>query len=170
MRAVLAVLIFTVGVHDARAENPAKETTIDLSFDTTDIRVRPNPMVSPAHGHHVFRVVLSNHNEVIESNTSTANSDGLTKNDSRQGNLGSEMTSGNVGWHVSDNNSLVRIEDHPQNILAMKIILLPHNLCRLMAVAKLKPGYTEYAFYSLHEHTVAYYSRWDISNRTCAIR
>ncbi len=170
MRAVGAALSIALSVIASRAQEPAKETMIDISFDDIDIRARPAPMNSPATVHHEYHVVLSNRNQVAELHTSTASSDGLVGHNKIDANLGSELAHSNVGWHVAGPNSLVRLEDHPQNTLAMKINIGSNNTCELIAVSKLKPGFTEYTFFSMHQHTLAYYSRWDIVNRTCSIK
>jgi hypothetical protein len=165
MRALCAISVLMLSWSGALAQGANEQTIIDLAYDETDMRVRPDP--APGGVRHVIHLVLSNGNEVTETKSDTA-ADGKAEHSSFQNKLGGE--NGRVVWHVAGHNSLIRFQDWPQSTLTMKVTLLPNKSCTLEVTPKLKPGFTEYEIYSIHKGSMAYYSKWETSNPTCAIR
>jgi hypothetical protein len=156
---------FTLTATGALAQTLGVETRIDLGFDETDIRVRPDP--APGFVHHEVHLILSQGNKVTEVRRATA-ADGRTGNDQFEGTLGGGG-GGRVVWRVMSKNTLVRVQDWPQSTLTMTVSTSGSNSCRLDVVAKLKPGFSEYEIFSIHKKVMAYYSKWDTSNPTCVI-
>jgi len=165
MRGLWAVSVLFLSWSGALAQGANQQTIIDLAYNETDMRVRPDP--APGGVRHVIQLVLSNGNEVTEIKSDTA-ADGKALHSSFQNKLGGQ--NGRVVWHVVGHNSLIRLQDLPQSTLTMKVTLLSNKTCTLEVTPKLKPGFTEYEIYSIHKGSMAFYSRWDTSNPTCAIR
>jgi hypothetical protein len=158
-------LACTLAATGALAQTSDGETRIDLGFDETDIRVRPDP--APGFVHHEVHLILSQGNKVTEVRRATA-ADGRATNDQFEAALGGSG-GGRIVWHVVSKNALVRVQDWPQSTLTMTVTISGNSSCRLEVAARLKPGFNEYEIFSIHKRMMAYYSKWDTSNPSCAI-
>jgi hypothetical protein len=145
----------------ALAQTSGVETRIDLGFDETDIRVRPDP--APGFVHHEVHLILSQGNKVRRATAA----DGRATNDQFEAVLGGS-SGGRIVWHVVSKNTLARIQDWPQSTLTMTVAS-GNSSCRLEVAASLKSGFSEYEIFSIHKRVMAYYSKWGTSNPGCVI-
>jgi len=168
-RAAGVLLIVLLSAMSAHAQDaPSSETQIDLSYDATDVRIRPSPGGGTVH--HSLHIVLSG-NRVSETNNSRATS-GKTQDVLHNSQLGEEVvhTNSSATWHVLGAKSLARTRVLPQSVETIKVNVLPDKQCTLSVTNRLKPGYKEYAMNSINVGGMAYYSSWQASNELCAIR
>lgn len=120
---------------------PGSETSIDLSFDTTDTRVRPS--LGGGTVHHTLHIVLSG-NHVAETSSSRSGS-GTIVDGAHDGRFGEDVdrVNSSAAWHVLGPKSLARIRAYPQNIETISVTVLPDKQCTLEVTNRLKLGYTE---------------------------
>ena len=164
-----ALLMLLLGATGARAQDAATaETLIDLSYDTTDVRVRPSPESGTVH--HTLHIVLSG-NHVAETSNSRSGT-GMTVGGAHDGRFGEDVdrVNSSAAWHVLGPQSLARIRAYPQNIETITVTVLPDKQCTLGVTNRLKPGYTEYTLNSIDAGGLGYYSQWEASNESCTIR
>jgi len=168
-----ALMATVVCAHEpvlAQGSASSGDTVIDIAFDESDYRVRPDP--APGFVHHTHRLVLKQGNAVFESNNAAA-ANGHSVSGSSQGILGAEMSHGDrinkLVWHVAGANKLINVRDYPQDVMTMVVTVLPNKTCTLTVDVRLKPGYTEYKRFSINKQVMAYYSSWTPSNPTCQI-
>ena len=142
-------------------------TVIDLTYDSVMDMARPD--VHPGIKlHHVLQVTLSDVNKVEETRSRAAGSQS-DKSEMRQV-LGSSGDAESYAvWHVVSKNQLVRIQHDPQSTRTMTVTLTSPTTCQLEVRDQLKPGFSEYAFMRISQHTLAYFSSYQITDTSCAI-
>jgi hypothetical protein len=146
----------------------AGQTTIDLTYESVMDMVRPevHPGVKV---HHSLEVILSEDNQVSETHNRNAN--GLSDKFARQQALGSGDAQGSYEpvWHVVSKDELVRIQNEPQSTRTITVTLTSPTTCSVAVKDELKPGFAEYAFPRIGQHTTAYVTGYAIVGSTCAI-
>jgi hypothetical protein len=73
-------------------------------------------------------------------------------------------------WRSLPNGKLRRVQRDPQSTRTMTVTLLANNTCRLDVVDRLKPGFTEYEFLRISDHTMAFFSTYRVVDTSCRIR
>lgn len=144
------------------------QTTIDLTYDSTMDMVRPE--VHPGiQVHHNLQVILSSGNKVAENRD--RNTGRYSDKNQMQHVLGSSGDAGSYAvWHVVSKDRLVRIQHDPQSTRTMTVTLTSPTTCRLDVSDQLKPGYNEYAFLRISQHSLGYFSSYQVTNTSCSIR
>jgi hypothetical protein len=146
----------------------AGQTVIDLTYDSVMDMVRPevHPNIAV---HHNLQVILSEGNKVAESRDRSTK--GLMDKNAMRQVLGSSGDAGSyAAWHVVSKDQLMRIQHDPQSTRTMTLTLTSPTTCRLDIKDVLKPGYNEYAFLRIAQHTLGYFSRYEVTGTTCSIR
>jgi hypothetical protein len=160
-----AALLCALGAAPSLA---ASQTVIDLTYDSIMDMVRPenHPGISV---HHNLQVVLSEGNKVSEKRDRAT---GRYADNNAMAQL--LRSSGNEGayaaWHVLSASQLVRIERDPQSTRTMTVTLTSPTACRLEVRDQLKPGFNEYAFLRISTHQLGYFSTYQVTSTSCAIR
>jgi hypothetical protein len=168
MRARLAALVLAMTSFGSQAQNSSGTTTIDLTFDSVDTRLRPC-CSSNNYGHHELHVVLS---KTDGFSTSQKNQSGKYISEGSNNFVLGHAVRGEfatVVWHVLGANRLMSTTDFPQNTRTMIVDVLPDKTCKFQVIDKLKPGFKEYSMSSISLHTMAYYFPVEITGTTCAI-
>lgn len=73
-------------------------------------------------------------------------------------------------WHFAGKDQLVRIQHDPQSTRTMTVTLTSPTTCRLDVRDELKPGFNEYAFLRISTHTIGYFSSYQVTSASCAVR
>lgn len=162
------VLLLMLSAANGAAQEAPKDTIIDLSYDNVDTRVRPCPCVPNAVTHDILRIVLSRGNVVSDSVVHTT-ADGRYARNSQSSNLLGTETGIGPQWRVLSSNKLERIADSPQNVRKWIITVNNNKECTLNIIDYLKPGFEEYTFVSTSLKQIAYYSKIQATNMSCAI-
>jgi hypothetical protein len=162
------VLLLMLSAASGAAQEAPKDTVIDLSYDNVDTRVRPCPCVPNAVTHQTLRVVLSKGN-IVSDSVVHATADGKYARNSQSSNLLGRETGNGPQWRVLSSNKLERIADSPQNVRKWIITVNNDKECTLEIIDYLKPGFEEYTFVSTSLKQIAYYSKIQATNISCAI-
>ncbi len=143
------------------------QTVIDLTYDSVMDMARPD--VHPGiRVHHTLQVILSERNKVAENSSRVAG--GLSDVKATQRVLGSSGDAGSYAvWRVVSKDRLVRIERDPQSTRTMTVTLTSPTSCRLEVRDELKPGFSEYAFSRISQHSLGYFSSYQVTSASCAI-
>jgi len=143
------------------------QTVIDLTYDSLMDMVRPE--VHPGiRVHHTLQVTLSEHNKIDENSSRAAA--GHSDSKATEHVLGSSGDAGSYAvWRVAAKDQLVRIERDPQSTRTMTVTLTSPTSCRLEVRDELKPGFSEYAFSRISQHSLAYFSNYRVVDASCAI-
>jgi hypothetical protein len=160
--ALLLLIFFMSPVHSAAA------AVIDLTYDSLMDMVRPE--VHPGIAvHHNLQITISGGNDIGEQRDRSArqyrDQNAMAQVLSSTGDEGTYAS-----WRVAPDGRLIRTQDDPQSTRTMTVTLLPGNTCRLDVVDQLKPGYREYAFLRISTHTIGYFSTYQVTHTTCAMR
>jgi len=156
------------GVDRSAPSLAASQTVIDLTYDSIMDMARPenHPGISAPHD---LQVVLSEGNKVSEKRDCDtgpyADKNAMAQVLRSSGNEGAYAT-----WHVLSTNELVRIERDPQSARTMTVTLTSPTACRLEAKDPLKPGFNEYAFLRISTHELGYFSTYQVTSTSCAVR
>jgi len=145
----------------------AGQTTIDLTYDSVMDMVRPD--VHPGvKVHHSLEVVLSADNQVTETHNRNAN--GQSDKFAHEAALGGgDAQSYDPVWHVVSAGELVRTQNEVQSTRTITLTLTSPTTCSVAVKDELKPGFTEYAFPRIGQHTTAYFTGYQVVGATCAI-
>jgi len=145
----------------------AGQTTIDLTYDTTMDMVRP--MAYPGiKVHHALTVTLSQDNQVSETHNREANGQADTfAHEAALG--GGDPQSYAPVWHVVSAGELVRTQNEVQSTRTITVKLTSPTTCSVEMKDELKPGFSDYAFLRISQHTLGYFVNYRIVNPSCAI-
>jgi len=136
-----------------------KQAQIDIYFDGNEDVVRPYVAQNVTYHHHV-KIILINHNQVIERHDWGGGGYDETKNFGQHG---------RSSWHVLPGNKLLGIEDYHQSTERIEISI-PGNECIVTVSEHLKPGFTEYMFKTAPGAEWFYCSRREITSASCSIK
>lgn len=151
----------------ARPASADSRTVIDLTYDAVMDMARP--AVHPGiRLHHVLQVTLSGMNNVEETRSRSVGSQS-DKSDMRQALGGSGDAGSDAVWHVVSKSQLVRIQHDRQSTRTMTVTLTSPTTCQLQVRDQLKPGFSEYAFMRVSQHSLAYFSSYEVTETSCAI-
>lgn len=161
-----ALLIFLqLGTPLPAAAQESDQTTIDLTWDTSEDIVRPS-VVPGVMIHAEAKIVLSKSNIASQSLLITVGGQ-VVWNSSGSDRLGASDS--RHSFHVAGKNRLQRIDNFAQNVEFITITLSGKR-CRLNVEHRLKPGFSEYVFpKDPSGSSYLYVSRIEVLKTTCDI-